>query len=191
MAEIVQQQKQKHKRPRLVAPRVDMTPLVDLAFLLLTFFVLTAELSKENAISVKYPANGEPTLVNNGLTLLVGKNPEKIFWYRGEFDPAMHLNSTGVSNAGLLNVLYKANESVCANINVIDRQHNLGLLTDAAWNTKRNSLLGSESIPTVVVKWNDDASYQTIVKVIDELNRTHNGKYAIVPMSDAEKRSVN
>lgn len=192
MAEIVQQQQTRGRRPRRsIAPiRVDMTPLVDLAFLLLTFFVLTSELSKENAIVAQYPADGKGDPAN-GLTLLVGKNPENISWYRGEFDPSMHLNVTGVSNKGLLNVLLKANEAVCANILVVDRQHSLGLLSDADWNAKRNSLLDSKSIPTVMVKWNDKASYQTIVSVLDALGRTHNKKYAITPMSDAEKTVVN
>jgi biopolymer transport protein ExbD len=49
MAEIIQNNS-KRKYPKL-----DMTPMADLAFLLLTFFVLAASLSKPKAMEIIYP----------------------------------------------------------------------------------------------------------------------------------------
>jgi len=189
MADIQQQQSHRKGRRRSHLPvRVDMTPLVDLAFLLLTFFVLTSELSKQNAITTKFPKDVQPnTLVNNGLTILLGKNPENIFWYRGEFKPSMHLNVAGKGNQELLDVLKNANESVFEQVEIVDRQHNLGLLNYANWNKKRAEYLGNRSVPFVILKWDNETDYQSVVTAIDDLNRTHINKYAIVSVSDAEK----
>lgn len=159
--------------------------MVDLAFLLLTFFVLTAELSKQNAITTTFPADG-PRMPVEGMTVLIGKNPEKIFWYRGKFDATQHLTSETIKNKGLFNVLKNANAAVYAQVEVIDRQYQLGLLNDKAWSEKRRNLLDNASVPFVVIKWNDEASYQSVVSVIDQLNKSHNSKYAIVSMSEAE-----
>jgi biopolymer transport protein ExbD len=189
MAEIQQQQTHSRSRRRSHASiRVDMTPLVDLAFLLLTFFVLTTELSKQNAIATTFPKNSKPeTLVNNGLTVLLGKNPENIYWYRGEFSPSLHLHVVK-GNAALLNVLKNANEFVFDRVEIIDRQHNLGLLNDVNWNKKRAELLGDKTAPFVILKWNKDASYGSVVTVLDDLIRIHDTKYAVVAVSDEEQK---
>ena len=43
------------KRAKKSSTRIDMTPMVDLAFLLLTFFILTATFNKQKVMSVPYP----------------------------------------------------------------------------------------------------------------------------------------
>jgi len=190
MAEIQQQQTHRSRRHRRshTPVRVDMTPLVDLAFLLLTFFVLTSELSKQNAITTTFPKSVEPsTLVNNGLTILLGKNPENIFWYRGKFDPSMHLNVVSKGNQELLNVLKNANESVFDRVEVYNRQHNLGLLNDEAWKKDCAACMTEKSVPFVIVKWDDQANYGSVVTVLDDLIRVHDNNYAVTSISDAEK----
>jgi biopolymer transport protein ExbD len=191
MAEVQQQttgnSKRRSRRP-LPAIRVDMTPMVDLAFLLLTFFVLTSELTKENAITMKSPADGNMKV--NGLTVFVTQNPENFFWYRGEFDPALHLNGTGKGKNDLLSVLKQANSPVFEQTEIINRQRNLGLLSYAAWKKKSSELAESKQIPFVAVKWDEEASYGAVISVIDMLNRTHNPKYAVVPMTDEDKALV-
>jgi biopolymer transport protein ExbD len=187
MAEIQQTSFGRNRRQRqsLQAPRVDMTPLVDLAFLLLTFFVLTSELSKQNAITTTFPKDGNPMKVQ-GMTLLLGDSPEKIFWYRGEFDPSLHLNVVN-GQKDLFNVLKDANAAVYAQTENINRQYQLGLLSETNWSKRRSELSEDPSAPFVVVKWGENTSYETVVNVIDELNRTHNKKYAVVQVSEAEK----
>ena len=188
MAEVQQQStgnsKRRTRRP-LPAIRVDMTPMVDLAFLLLTFFVLTSELTKENAITMKSPADGNMKV--NGLTVFVTGSPEKFSWYRGEFDPALHLTVAAKGKNDLLSVLKQANSPVFEQAEIINRQHNLGLLSDPAWKKKSSALMDSKQIPFVVIKWDEAASYGAVISVIDMLNRTHNPNYAVVPMTDEDK----
>ncbi|WP_276090330.1 biopolymer transporter ExbD [Pedobacter sp. JY14-1] len=67
-------------------PKVDLTAMVDLAFLLITFFMLTTSLSKPVAMDVAKPDDGgvqEAWPASRTMTILLGKN-DKIAWYVGE-----------------------------------------------------------------------------------------------------------
>jgi len=125
--------------------------------------------------------------VGKGLTLLLGKNPEKIYWYRGEFSPSVHLNVVTKGNKELLNVLKNANESVFNAVEIIDRQYGLGLWNETNWKKKRGELLNDKSVPFVIVKWNEETNYGSVVTALDDLLKVHNNKYAVVTISDAEK----
>lgn len=73
---------------RRAVPKVDLTAMVDLAFLLITFFMLTTSLSKPVAMDVvkpDEPIDGpqEPVPASRSMTILLGKN-NKVAWYMGE-----------------------------------------------------------------------------------------------------------
>lgn len=71
-------------------PRVDMTPMVDLMFLLVTFFILTTTISTPQAMDIVKPDKDDNNLDNRlelkaskTMTILLGKN-DKVAWYMGE-----------------------------------------------------------------------------------------------------------
>jgi biopolymer transport protein ExbD len=75
-------------------PRVDMTPMVDLAFLLLTFFVLTSNLNKAKTMEMAVPKTptdtSNTTKIDDDLanTILIDGNKEgKFYVYHGAFNP--------------------------------------------------------------------------------------------------------
>ena len=77
-------------RSKKQSTRVDLTAMVDLAFLLITFFMLTTSLSKPLAMDIAKPDKDERNLDNKlevkqsqTMTILLGKN-DKIMWYMGE-----------------------------------------------------------------------------------------------------------
>lgn len=77
-------------RSKKQSTRVDLTAMVDLAFLLITFFMLTTSLSKPLAMDIAKPDKDEKNLDNKlevkqsqTMTILLGKN-NKIMWYMGE-----------------------------------------------------------------------------------------------------------
>ena len=45
--------------------KIDMTPMVDLGFLLITFFIVTTELSKPRTANLNMPKDGPPIPVGN------------------------------------------------------------------------------------------------------------------------------
>ncbi len=77
-------QKKKHKKKR-VAIRIDMTPMVDVAFLLLTFFMLTTVFSKPQTMEINLPPDEKAKVEvaeSNLLTLRLDKDGA-IFWNIG------------------------------------------------------------------------------------------------------------
>lgn len=73
-------------RARKSAPSVDLTAMVDLAFLLITFFMLTTSLSKSQAMDIAKPLHEldpQPYPASRTVTLLLGKK-DQIIWYLGE-----------------------------------------------------------------------------------------------------------
>lgn len=93
MAEIQSNNSNKKKRGfytgKKLSTRIDLTPMVDLGFLLITFFIFTSALAKPTAMklvmpddsSVSDPINSSE---NKTLTLIVGKE-DKLFYYPGIF----------------------------------------------------------------------------------------------------------
>ena len=70
--------------------KIDMTPLVDLGFLLIAFFVITTELSKPTVADLYMPTDGKPMLFcnSNALTVLLGKN-NTVFYYHWDWQEAI------------------------------------------------------------------------------------------------------
>jgi len=76
-------------RSKKASTRVDLTAMVDLAFLLITFFMLTTTLSKPTAMDIAKPDKDDKSeeklelRASQTMTVLLGKN-NKVAWYMGE-----------------------------------------------------------------------------------------------------------
>src|SRR6185369_6827875 len=76
------------KRAKKSSTHIDMTPMVDLAFLLLTFFVLTSTFSKPSAMDLIMPKNDKtikPVNVKNILTVVLDKS-DTVYYYYSQLD---------------------------------------------------------------------------------------------------------
>lgn len=93
MAEILTKNSNNKKvfsKSKIMPARVDLTPMVDLGFLLITFFIFTTTMANPTVMKLVMPDNSRinmPTTVSSQriLTLLVGKN-NRLFYYEGNFD---------------------------------------------------------------------------------------------------------
>jgi biopolymer transport protein ExbD len=76
--------KKKHKKKRRVGIRIDMTPMVDVAFLLLTFFMLTTAFSRPQSMEINLPPSETKVEVaeSNLLTLRIMEDGT-IYWNMG------------------------------------------------------------------------------------------------------------
>src|ERR1700761_6201144 len=75
-------------RSKKASTRVDLTAMVDLAFLLITFFILTTTLNKPKAMDLAMPDKDEqhdqlPVPASRTMTILLGSN-NKVEWFIGE-----------------------------------------------------------------------------------------------------------
>ena len=133
-----------------VTPRVDLTAMVDLAFLLITFFMLTTTLSKPVAMDIAKPDVTDPTVrlavpASRTMTILLGKN-NKIAWYMGE-------DGKSIPN---IEDYRQIRQSILAN------QHKV---TGLNGNDLQKSLI-------VVIKPTAGATYKNFVDIMDELSIT-------------------
>src|SRR6218665_4129271 len=89
----------------------DMTPMVDLGFLLLTFFIFTTTFSKPNMMKLNMPDKSDEKVENqekqdiklsNTITIIMGKE-NRIFWYQQALTDvtADDLNETDYSASGI------------------------------------------------------------------------------------------
>ena len=139
-------------RNKKALPKVDLTAMVDLAFLLITFFMLTTSLNKPVAMDIAKPVPTENEQdwaempASRTMTILLGKN-NKVAWYIGV---------EGESRPNIENY-HQIRQSILSN--------KLKLAT-AEDKNNRKSLI-------VIIKPTEGASYKNFVDIMDELNITN------------------
>jgi biopolymer transport protein ExbD len=139
--------------------RVDLTAMVDLAFLLLTFFILATTFKKDKAMQVIKPAKSEDLHTEltetKTLTLILGKD-NRVFCYVGADDADyVNVDSTFFSRTGLRAKIKNRQQEVAQQ-----------------W--------GSADELFVLIKPLADAQYRNIVDVLDEMAITGIKRYAII-----------
>jgi biopolymer transport protein ExbD len=162
-----------------LATHIDFTPMVDLGFLLITFFMLTTVLAKPVVMKVVMPddANGteDPVPASKALTLLLGAS-DRVYWYEG-LDSQL-LDSTTYSEGGLRRVILGKMEKVRA-------QWGLQAYQEAQTKEpKQGSRLN------VIIKPMENARYKNLVDALDEMAICRVRYYCILPVSEAERASV-
>jgi biopolymer transport protein ExbD len=159
----------KHKggkvRSKKQSTRVDLTAMVDLAFLLITFFMYTTTLQKPKAMDIIMPDNSIktsnlPIAASRSMTVLLGSH-NKVEWYMGVAGgEAPHVDHFGKD--GLRKALIENGKKVAE--------------THAA----------PDNFMEVVIKPSDKSTYETLVATLDEMSITSVKSYAIVPITPIE-----
>ncbi|HEY8937097.1 MAG TPA: biopolymer transporter ExbD [Cyclobacteriaceae bacterium] len=163
MAEISQGGGGGHKkggkvRAKKSSTRIDMTPMVDLAFLLLTFFVMTTTLNKPQTMEIVMPEKTEEPddqpKVNEKhvLTLVLGEN-DKVYWYIGITDPKVEL--TDFSTSGIRKLL-------------LEKKNEIPKLV-------------------ILIKASDKSKYKNMVDILDEMNINQIKVYALVDITKVDE----
>ena len=116
MAEIeTKRSNEKKKRFNKKSTRVDLTPMVDLGFLLLTFFVFTTALIEPKVMDLVVPFDNEitkdPVCESCVLTVMLDKN-NRIKYYEGAIENNPPVIETGFAPEEIRAVLMQKKEDV-------------------------------------------------------------------------------
>ncbi len=190
------------KRAKKQSTRIDMTPMVDLAFLLLTFFVLTSTFSKPKSMEINFPAKPkekQPDVeIKNGTTVLLTKD-NKIFYYKGEFilpgdakgRVPTEITETNFSSEGLHKLLLEWNKPTKDAIEKLKQKVATKEIADTTFKRLAMDEKGKKEALTILIKTDDKAIYKNFIDLVDELNICLIGKYCTVEMMPQELELIN
>jgi biopolymer transport protein ExbD len=189
------------KRAKKGSTHVDMTPMVDLAFLLLTFFVLTSTFSKPKVMPLNYPAKIKeetdinPPKANNVVTFIL--SDDKAYYYRGEFYPKSRPGENGPTELTEANfgsgensvrkLLASWNEYVIKNKVELDKKLDKKQIADSTYDRKLNALTVEREAVKVLIKTDDKALCKSFIDLVDELKIASVGVIAPTDLSAGEK----
>lgn len=176
------------KKAKKLSTRVDMTPMVDLGFLLITFFVFTATMSSPTTLDLNMPKDikkqEDQTEVKESsvLTVMLGK-ADQVYYYEGKLVvDATGNNFKQTTFKGIRDIIINKKKEV------MDRYYQR---PDPECEAKAKA----EGKPVsncadkdfvVIIKPSDDATYRNTVDILDEMTINQVRTYAMVKIADVE-----
>ena len=148
------------------APSVDMTPMVELGFLLITFFMLATTMSKPKTMEIIKPAKNEkeddapPLKKSRSLSILLGERDKVYFYVASDEDLAkgnLQVDSADFSAAGVRTTIRNRQNEVA-------QQY------------------GSKDTLVVLIKAMPKSKYKNMVDILDEMRITGVRAYALVDL---------
>ena len=147
--------------------RVDLTPMVDLGFLLITFFVFTCAMTKPKVMDLVTPLDTNDIThikVSSVLTVMLEKN-NTIAYYEGMAEDKPVIKHTSFSVEGIRSVLLDKKAAV-------------------------KKILGDAREMVLIIKPTDESSYKEFVDILDEVAINGITHYFISEMNDADKKML-
>lgn len=147
--------------------KIDMTPMVDLGFLLISFFIFTTEISKPRIANLYMPKDVDSTKIpeSKSLTILLGDN-DHVFYYHGNMNQA-------IKNGQVFQTSYNEINGMG---DVIRR---------------KQTELGKRKVDkkdlVVLIKPGPNSSYKNVINTLDEMLINGVTRYVIVDVNGEEK----
>ena len=165
MAEM-QQQEGNHKkrggiRSKKLSTKVDLTPMVDLGFLLITFFIFTTTLSEAKVMKLNMPQDSKEQLpIKKSVVLtLIPSRHNKIHYYFEDNPQTMLITNYGVE--GLRKLIINKKKEVTVKF-------------------------GDGQEMVVLIKPTDKSTYQNLADVLDEMLINNVTRYMLLDINEEE-----
>jgi len=170
------------KKGKKLSTRIDLTPMVDLGFLLITFFMFTTTLAKPKTKEINMPykdknlQDEEKNKIKNSvaLTVLLSKN-HRVYYYEGIGDDpnkAPDLKATTFAQKNGIR------DEIIAKKKMVD-------------DMKRSGALTGKDEMTVLIKPDTTSTYNDLVNMLDEMNINDIKVYAIIDITDVERGFIS
>lgn len=166
------------KKGKKLSTRIDLTPMVDLGFLLITFFMFTTTLAKPKTMEINMPYKDEnlkeeeknKLKASVAMTVLLSKS-HRVYYYEGigdnpEVAPDLKVTSFKAKD-GIRDAIIRKKKMVAG--------------------MKAAGQLGPKDEMTVLIKPDTTSTYSDLVNMLDEMNINDVKVYAIIDISDIEQ----
>lgn len=181
------------KRSKKASTRVDLTPMVDLGFLLITFFMLATTLIKPQTLEINMPSNDKvdkkdetKVKASKAITIILAKN-NKVFYYFGDNDKKLNYIpvpiQTDFSKNGIRKMLLDRNASVVARIKELKKLKDKTRMSDEEFKKRATPIRSDKDAPVVMITATDQANYNNLVNILDEMSICNVSKYAIIDLT--------
>lgn len=169
------------KKGKKLSTRIDLTPMVDLGFLLITFFMFTTTLAKPKTMEINMPykdknlTEEEKNKVKNSvaLTIMLSKN-HRIYYYEGIGDDPNKQPDYKVTGFNQKNGIRDV---------IINKKKMVDEL-------KRSGALTPKDDATILIKPDSTSTYSDLVNILDEMNINDIRVYAVVDISTVEQDNI-
>ena len=183
-------------KQKKISVRVDFTPMVDMNMLLITFFMLCTTLNIPQTMEISMPSNDKDITedqksmvkASQAITLLLGGD-NKLYYYEGEpnYKDYSSLKQTNYAANGVRDVLLRKNAVAVNKVRALKQQKLDLVITDDEFKKKVSEIKSAKDTPTVIIKATDDASYENLVDVLDEMQICNIGKYVIADIAEGDE----
>ena len=169
------------KKGKKLSTRIDLTPMVDLGFLLITFFMFTTTLAKPKTMEINMPykdplmKDEDKNKIKNSvaLTILLSKN-HRIYYYEGIGDDPNKQPDYKATTFAQKNGI---RDEIISKKKMVD-------------DLKRNGTLTAKDQATVLIKPDTTSTYSDLVNILDEMNINDVKVYAIIDISGVEQENI-
>ena len=178
------------------AVRVDVTPMVDMNMLLITFFMLCTTLSKPQTMEISMPSNDKSITeqqksmvkASQAITLLLGAD-NKLYYYEGEpnYKDYTSLKETSYTPDGIRSILLQKNAAAVNKVRALKQQKLDLKISEEEYRKQVSEIKSGKDTPTVIIKATDDASYKNLIDALDEMQICNIGKYVITDIAEADE----
>jgi biopolymer transport protein ExbD len=203
MAEIIQEETGKggKKKAKKVAPHIDMTPMVDLMCLLITFFMLTTAFSKPKIMEIilpekiKDPTKQDAPRIAKSRTINLILGPEnKVYWYPGMVEdpknpPPLQTADLSGTPTGIRQLLLDRNNALFKKIKQFNDDVTAGKITiprDSVQKAISKLKNDDDTGPIVRIMAYKTATYGNFVDILDEMSIIGIARYTFVDISPIE-----
>jgi biopolymer transport protein ExbD len=205
MAEIIQDDKHDggKKKPKKHSVHIDMTPMVDLMCLLITFFMLTTAFSKPKIMEINLPEKldkkdkVEPPKIAESRTIniILGPN-DKIYFYNGKVSDPKNpppLQETDFSDNGIRKLLLDRNTALFKKITQFNDEVAAGKITiprDSVQKAISKLKTDDDTGPIVLIKAYKTSKYGNFVDILDEMSIIGIARYTVMNINWIEEQMI-
>jgi biopolymer transport protein ExbD len=177
------------KKAKKLSTRVDMTPMVDLGFLLITFFIFTATMSSPTTLDLNMPKepekkDEETKVKQSGALTVMPSKENKIYYYEGELAPDGS-NFKQTTFKGIRDEIIKKKQEVIKNHVHDDKCKEIQDKAKAKNDPKWEDACKDRDF-VVVIKPTAKATYKNTVDMLDEMTINNVKRFAMVKIADTE-----